>query len=91
MLDNTGIFQMVIKKTTDKNGRIRTKKKYIYLDTIISSSNMDYCLKAKAMLKKYGNMDNIITLAYDSELSAYYTFNTSKNIILLYPIKGIEQ
>ena len=85
-MNNIGIFHVRYEKNNKK-----TKKRFLYLDNFSYTSNLDLYKKSKELLKRYANMNNIVMLDYEPESSAYVTYNTSKNKVLLYPIKDREQ
>ena len=90
-MHNIGIFHIRYEKVKNEKGKTRTKKRFLYLDNFSYTSSLDLYKKSKELLKRYANMNNIIMLDYEPTESAYVTYNTSKNKILLYPVKDREQ
>lgn len=88
-LNNIGIFQIRYEKIKTKNGKGRTitKKRYLYLDNYTYTTSLDLYQKSKAMNQRYANLNDVVEFYFDTEEGAYITFNTSKKLILLYPIK----
>lgn len=77
-----GVFQVTYEKQ-----KKRTKKRYLFLDSFLYTSNLDFIKKTKDYLKRYANLNNIILLEFDKQKDSYITYNTSRKEIELKEIK----
>lgn len=81
-MDKIGIFQVTYEKQKKK-----TKKRYLFLDSFLYTSNLDFIKKTKDYLKRYANLNNIILLEFDEKKDSYITYNTSRKEVELKEIK----
>ena len=86
-----GLFQIIYSNYSTSDGKIKTKKQFIFLDSYYYNNSIECIELYRTLYTRYKAYNNVITLEYDNKYKGFIFNKTRYTTLLLKEIKNEVQ